>query len=98
MRRWPRGLIVLFQAPVLWGLFVCNGLAAEPLQDALSQLKSSEAMKRRIGAQELGTLGAPAAGPALIQALSDKDPYVRTLSARGLGFMRWTAAKDKLAD
>src|SRR3989338_2818753 len=88
---------VLCVQVLAWGM-AFPSLAAEPRQDALNQLRSPEAIKRRIAAQELVNLRSPDTAPALMQALSDKDAYVRTLTARGLGYLRWSAAKDKLAE
>jgi len=88
----------MYLAPILWGLLASKGFCAEPLQDALAQLQSSDVIKRRIGAQELINLRNPAAAPALTKALSDKDAYVRTLAVRALGYMRWTAAGPKLQE
>jgi len=90
------GFIVL--APILWGLLVSKGSAAEPLQDALTQMKSTDVIKRRIAAQELVNLRNPDSVPALLQALSDKDTYVRTLAVRALGYMHWTAAEPRLEE
>ena len=86
MSRQRQPLIFCFQVALCLGLAV-PGHASEPLQDALTQLKSTDVIKRRIGAQELVNLRNPESAPDLLKALKDKDAYVRTLAARALGYM-----------
>jgi HEAT repeat protein len=90
--------VLIFLAPILWGLLASKGYGAEPLPDALAQMKSPDVIKRRIAAQELVTMRNPGSAPALIEALSDKDAYVRTLAARALGNLRWAEAAKPLAN
>jgi HEAT repeat protein len=80
----------------LAGMTSSLALAAEPLGDALAQLKSPDLIKRRIAIQELVTLRNPASAPAVIEALKDKDDYVRTQAVRALGFMRYAAAGPQI--
>jgi len=75
----------------LAGLIGCLGLGtiqAAPLNESLAQLKSSDVVKRRNAAQDLVNARNPESAPALLQAASDKDAYVRKLAIQGLGYLR----------
>ncbi len=52
---------------------------------------------RGMAASHLGVIGDDAAGAHLLAALEDDHAYVRSSAALGLGRLRATAAKDKLA-
>ncbi len=67
------------------------------LSDLLDQLKSPHVMYRTRAAKELGDLGDPAAGPALIAALADESHLVRDNAAFALGALHCREALDPLA-
>ena len=68
------------------------------LQILLAQLHHDSGSKRREAATDLGSLGDPAAVPALKDALDDEDSSVRSEAASALGFIGEPAAVGALSD
>ncbi len=58
------------------------------LRELIAQCASTNASVRREAVLELGRIGAPDAGAALIQALKDADETVRVNAILGLGWMQ----------
>ena len=68
------------------------GVASRYLRDTKSRMKWTRARALRV----LGELKVPAAVPAILQALEDRDADVRNVAARSLGRMKLQAAEEAL--
>lgn len=64
---------------------------------SLSEEKEAT-VKRRQAVEDLVQKNDPQAGPALVKALKDKDPYLRSRAVRGIGQIRYVAGASNVAE
>src|SRR5437870_3690003 len=69
----------------------------DPYADALRDIKSTDALRRRRGASTLGELRRQDAVPVLLDLLDDSDASVRSAAADSLGLLRTTSAVSLLS-
>src|ERR1700690_638255 len=96
-------MFLFMSSRIFWSLGLVLGLAAalqaeSKPNEAFAVHPSSQTVKRRQSALALGqSKDAAQAGPALLQALQDKDPMTRSLAVQGLGNLKYGAANAPLA-
>src|SRR5689334_18031588 len=71
--------------------------AVDPYQEAVKQLKDSDAMVRRQGADKLGQMRKPEAVPELMPLLNDANAFVRSTAIDSLGLLRSQEAAAKIS-
>jgi len=84
VRRVRRARLALFD----WLFVALVGCVGPPGVGGVAELMSPIPLVRRRAAASLGAMGQRAAVPALVRALSDRDPSVRAEAARSLGLLR----------
>lgn len=92
-----------------FALIECNAYRLDGLEEIAPALKDLWVMTlgqavedkqhriRGMAASHLGVLRDQSVAPLLVNALKDDHPYVRACAALGLGRLRATAARDRLA-
>jgi len=83
---------------LLMGLTGVLWADAKP-KEAYTVRPSSQTVKRRESALSLGqSKDAAQAGPALFQALDDKDAMTRALAVRSLGNLKYAPSRSRLGE
>jgi HEAT repeat protein len=89
---------------IFWSFGLLVGLAGALWADPKPKPKesyivrpSSQTVKRRESALSLGQSKDASAGPALLQALEDRDSMTRALAVRSLGKLKYVPARSKLS-
>jgi len=85
-------LLLIFSSLAFSGI----ASAVEPSTGTAQSRVPAEALKRRNQVDAWASKGDAANASSLITALGDKDYYTRVLAARGLGDLRWAAARARL--
>lgn len=92
-------LIAMFLCPALLSAQgAVKAPPADPLAEAMENIKSGDANARRQAAERLGRSRDRKAAPALMKALGDDSSRVRQAAADALGLMTWRPASPKLSE